>query len=148
MNNEILAALTVLLGSGGLVWKLLDRRDKAKDPLPKASAEVMLAKETLGAMVLLRDAALDDIKRIREERDEDRADIEVLKTHRDEDRKRLANLERLLGVAAGYIEALLRWARGGSKPPHPDLPATLHELIDPELYTLDATDPPDPTGDQ
>ena len=134
MLSAIVGGLTVL--GGGIGW-LVRRHDARKDTIPKAAAEVALAQQALGIVKESRDSLADDVRRLMLDRDEDRSRIDKLEADRITDRARIGRLEALLGVAAGYIEALLRWVRTGAKPPHPPLPDDLNDLIDPSLLGTD-----------
>ena len=63
--------------------------------------------------------------------------LATTKTELAETRADIDWLRTTLGVAASYIEKLLRWAREDSRPPIPPLPEKLRTLIDPSLHTLD-----------
>lgn len=141
MNPSLLTALVSLLvaAGGGIAW-LVKRRDANRDPIPKHQAEVALAQSALGVIQASRDTLDADVRRLLIDREEDRSRIDKLEADRDTDRERIeqhreriSRLESLLGIAAGYIEALLRWVRNGSPPPQPPLPSPLHDLIDPSL---------------
>jgi hypothetical protein len=139
---RVLVPLVLAAGSGITWW--VARRDKNKDPLPKAAAELALAAQALGIVTESAEYVRQDTINLRFDRDQDRVRIARLEADREEDRLRLADaddrmtrLERLLSQAAAYIEALLRWAQimpSVPDKPIPPLPNQLHELVDPELW--------------
>lgn len=129
---SVLSALAII--GSGIGW-LIARHDKKKDPLPKAAAEVALAREALGIVSESAQTLKEDLARIKADREEDRTRIDQLEKDGVADRARISRLESLLSHAASYIEALLRWAhglRGAPKPP--PLPSELHDLVDPHLW--------------
>ena len=137
MTQWLLAAAAVLTALAPLVMWWVKRRDAQHDRIPKAAAEVALAQQALGIVKESRDYLADDVRRLMLDRDEDRSRIDKLEADRATDRARIGRLEALLGVAAGYIEALLLWVLTGAKPPHPPLPDDLNDLIDPSLLGTD-----------
>ncbi|MER7070980.1 hypothetical protein [Terrabacter sp. NPDC000476] len=142
---SIIVGLLTTLG-GGVAW-LVKRHDAAKDPIPKAAAELAVAEQALGIIKESRDALREDVSRLKEERDEHKvrldAQQEQIDTLRDDNATLHATVEQikhLLSHATRFIETLLRWAKDGAKPPQPTLPHALEDLIDPTLYSPPAAD--------
>ena len=132
-----------------LTW-WVSRRDKAKDPLPKTTAELALAKEALGIIVASRDTMSQDLEVQKAETAQAVARLAVVEGAVTELRQSEAALHALvervqsqLTAAARYIETLLRWAHQlhDASPP-PRLPEGLRDLIDPTLHDMR------PQGDQ
>lgn len=103
----------------GIAW-LVRRRDSKKDPIPKESAAVALANQSVSLMQGVANEIRTDLATVRNEVGELRDEVEGLRT--------------TLSAAARYIERLLRWAKSESRPPLPPLPNALHDLIDPSLH--------------
>lgn len=150
--GEHIPALVTLLTmiGGGIAW-WLRRRDSKKDPIPKESAAVALAQSSVSIMQGVADDLREGLARKDAEIATLRADLTALSSRQRNTEERLAEtqteladtrtdidwLRSTLGVAASYIENLLRWARADSRPPIPPLPEKLRTLIDPSLHTLD-----------
>lgn len=49
--------------------------------------------------------------------------------------QKVERLERNFSTAINFIERMVFWARGGSKPPIPEIPSSLKEFFDPSLTT-------------
>lgn len=135
--TAVASLLTVL--SGFAAW-VVKRRSEAKDPIPKAAAELAVAEQALGLIRESRDALRDDVVRLKAERIEDRLRLDECQKQVDQLRvdnqglhADLSQIRQVLSAATRYIEVLLRWVREGSHPPQPQLPAVLHELVDPTL---------------
>lgn len=129
MNAEVLSTiLSALVAIGGGVAWLVRRWDQKKDPIPRTSAELAVAQQALGIIQDSRDTLVNDVERLKADREADRARIAALE-------HRQGKLESLLGRAAAFIEVMLRWAHAGSPPPPPVLPPDLYDLIDPSLHT-------------
>ncbi|HET7399729.1 MAG TPA: hypothetical protein VFJ94_14525 [Intrasporangium sp.] len=133
-----LATLITALSGVGVVW--VKQRSEAKDPIPKAAAELAVAEQALGLIKESRDALREDVVRLKEERTEDRKRMDELQEQVYSLREDNADLHGVvdqmrhaLSLATRYIEALLRWAREGSVPPQPTVPVSLRDLIDPTL---------------
>lgn len=153
-----LVAFLATVGPGVAWW--LRRRDGKKDPIPKESAAVALAQSSVAIMQGVADELRSDLAAERQSRASDRAEhqaeltslraeLSALLTRQQGTERRLEDtqseladtradidwLRTTLGVAASYIEKLLRWARADSRPPLPPLPEKLRTLIDPSLHT-------------
>lgn len=131
------AIVGILSAIGTAIAWYVARRDRAKDPIPKAAAEIQLAQAALGVIQDAADFSRQNVVDLRADAKADRERIKQLEADREVDRARLTRLETLLSHAASYIEALLRWAREITVPPNnpiPPLPSQLHELVDPQLW--------------
>ena len=155
VGEHIPALVTLLIAIGSGVGWWLRRRDGRKDPIPKESAAVALAESSVAIMKGVADELRADLATERQIRTQDkaqhaaelralRAEMQALQTRQKSTEDQLADtrtdidwLRTTLGVAASYIENLLRWARADSRPPIPPLPEKLRTLIDPSLHTLD-----------
>lgn len=141
MSPGWLPALATLVSAlaGFVAWYVKHRAD-AKDPIPKAAAELAVAEQALGLIKESRDALREDVIRLKEERVDDRKRLEEMQAQVDSLRDDNADLHavidqmrHVLSSATRYIEALLKWARDGSVPPPPTVPPSLVDLIDPHL---------------
>lgn len=160
VGGQIPALVTLLSLIGAGIAFLLRRRDSQKDPIPKESAAVALAQSSISIMQGIADRQGAEIEAERKMRASDRAEhkAEMTQLHLEmsalharqkstedqlkstqaelaETRADITWLRDTLGVAASYIEKLLRWARSDSRPPLPPLPEKLRTLIDPSLHT-------------
>lgn len=72
------AIVTLIMGGGGAVAWWVRRQDAKKDPVPRSTAEVALAKEALGIVEASRDALSEDVARLRADVDNGRDRIEAL----------------------------------------------------------------------
>ena len=148
-------ALVTLIGLiGGGIAFLIRRRDSKKDPIPKESAAVALAQSSVSIMQAVADDLREGLARKDAELATMRADLTALSARQRTTEERLTEtqseladtrtdidwLRSTLGVAASYIEKLLRWAREDARPPLPALPEKLRTLIDPSLHTLPEED--------
>lgn len=162
MDVQVIGAIVTLLSvvGGGVAW-WVRRHDAQKDPIPKESAVVALADSAVTIMRGVTDELRAELAHEREYRAsetailrddlskvkkaQEAADTAHAQTRREleETRTDVQWLRATLGIAAAYIERLLRWARSESRPPIPPLPPDLRNLIDPSLYEP----PPTPSTD-
>lgn len=161
VGGQLIAGVVTLLVSGGGVTWWVSRRDRQKDPIPKEKAAVALSESAVTIMQGVTDELRTELAREREYRAaevaslrQDQAQLrraqEAAREAHEQTRRELEDtrtdvrwLRETLGVAAAYIEKLLRWARSESRPPIPPLPSDLRTLIDPSLYDQ----PPEPATD-
>lgn len=152
VGGQLIAGVVTLLVSGGGVTWWVSRRDTQKDPIPKEKAAVALSESAVTIMQGVADELRAELAREREYRSgevaslrEDQAKLkqaqeaadeahQLTRRELEETRTDVQWLRATLGVAAAYIEKLLRWARSESRPPIPPLPSDLRNLIDPSLY--------------
>lgn len=129
------ALITLILAAGGGLRWWLTRRD-SKSPIPTATAEAALVAQLVGLSGDTLDDMRSDIKDQREQLRVQREDREADRLRLDEMNAKLDQMTRLFSVSTTFIEAMLRWADDGSKPPPPTLPALLHQAIDPSLHAI------------
>lgn len=135
----IVGALTTL--GGGLAW-YIRRHDSAKDPLPKLTAEQMLAERAVqmaGGISLRLEVEVErisrDLDKERTRGDRQQVELDALREDNTRLHEKVGVILTRLADAARYIEALLRWSRDGSRPDTPpSLPDELRDLIDPSLH--------------
>lgn len=132
MNTDIAVAIIMVLGSAitGGIGKVLWDKYRAADPITRGQAEVALAQEALGAVVISRDTLVQDIAGVRaeladikSEREDDRARIGDLEEARREDRDVIdrlrTTLRRVTGVMVREVSGLVEWVEAGAEPPPP-----------------------------
>lgn len=130
LATGVVSLLTVI---GGGIAFLVRRRDNAKDPIPKQSATLALADQS----VKIAGSVLAEI---RQELTDVRSKIREFETAAEKQNKRVASLEdsvetldTALSVAVGYIGRLIAYIRGGADGPEPTIPPQLRDLVDPLL---------------
>lgn len=151
VGGQLIAGVVTLLVSGGGVTWWVSRRDTQKDPIPKEKAAIALSESAVTIMQGVTDELRTELQREREYRTAEVASLrqDLTKVKQDQEvayeahqqtRRELEDtrtdvqwLRETLGIAAAYIEKLLRWARSESRPPIPPLPSDLRSLIDPSL---------------
>lgn len=134
------ALATVISALAGFIAWYVKHRADAKDPIPRAAAELAVAEQALGIIKESRDALREDVVRMKDERKDDRKRLEEMQAQVDSLRDDNLDLHSVidqmrhaLSNATRYIEALLKWARDGSVPPPPTVPPSLVDMIDPTL---------------
>lgn len=135
--------VTLILGIGGGIGFILRRRDNRKDPIPKQSAALAQANESVLLAGALRDEMRKDMAELRTE-------VAAAKEAAKSATKRVESLEETVETlddsltdAVRFIEALLRHLRTGSMGPAPAIPERLRGLIDPMLHRVE--EPPTAT---
>lgn len=131
----IVALIGVLTTLGtGLSW-YVNRRDKAKDPIPKTAAELAVAQTALGIVEASAGRLDREVVRISGALEQERTRGDGQQRQLDSQQEQIDTFKALLSHATRYIETLLRaW---GSSPIAPAVPAPLHELIDATLHPED-----------
>lgn len=130
-KDLLTTVVTLILAAGGGIRWWLRRRD-ARKPIPTATAEAALMSQLMGVSGETLDDMRGDIQELRA-----RANAQQLKI--DEQGHQLDQMRRMFTASTLHIEALMRWARDGAKPPPPSLPLSLREVIDPSLQETNET---------
>ena len=135
VGSQIPALIALLTTLGGAVAWWLRRRDSKKDPIPKESAAVALAQSSVSIMQGVADELREEMAALRARLQATEERLTNTQNELADTRTDIDWLRTTLGVAASYIEKLLRWAHSESRPPLPSLPERLRSLIDPALHT-------------
>lgn len=145
-DTGLIGGIVTLLGvvGSGIAW-IYNRRDKAKDPIPKQSAAILLADQSVTiAQKMLGDLSA-DVTSVRREIADVKRDASHTKARLSATEHTLELLEQKLQAAVHYIEDVWRRARVGAWP-LPPVPAELRDLIDPDLHDWASRNPEDHTG--
>lgn len=142
MNEGAVAALVALiLGIGGGAWRLIVRRDSQKDPVPKQSAALAMADQSVTIMGGVLSKINEELSRVAAEAKEAKAEAKSALSRVASLEETVETLDDSLTDAVRYIEALLRHMRNGSHGPAPTIPERLRGLIDPMLHRIEEEPP-------
>lgn len=141
--SAVLAVIGVVLGAGGIGTVIVSHHLRKGDPLTRKEVQSAYVADSLEAMGVSRDAAIQDATLARDEVARIRERVGKLEEDRDTDRRRISRLETLLGAGLRYIETLLRFilAGGQGRVPAPEDELTPH--IDPKLHAWASSPPGD-----
>jgi hypothetical protein len=137
------AAVTLILAAASGIGYLLRRRDNQKDPIPKESAAVALANQSVAIMMGVATRLTTEVEQVKAQLAAVKAESERTKAMQDAQVHSLeASVETLdesLSAAIRFIEQLMRHTMSGGREPKPAIPPQLHDLIDPMLRRWGAT---------
>lgn len=134
MSEGLIGGLvSLLIAAGAGVGFLIRRRDNSKDPIPKQSAAVALANQSVTMMASVAAEIRNDVANVRSELAEVRIESDTNKRRVSSLETTVETLDESLSAAIHFIEQLIRYMRSGAHGPEPAVPVELHELIDPML---------------
>lgn len=133
-DGQAIGALVsfIIAAASGIGW-LIRRRDNAKDPIPKQSAAVALAGQSVTMMASVAAEIRGDLQGVRSELAEVKAESRLNARRVISLEESVETLDESLSAAVRFIEQLIRYMRAGAHGPEPAIPNELAGLIDPML---------------
>ena len=140
-QGAVAALVTLILAIGGGIRWYVGRRDNRKDPVPKESAALAMADQSVTIMGGVLAKINEELSRVAAEAKEAKAEAKSALARVSSLEETVETLDDSLTDAVRYIEALLRHMRNGSQGPAPTIPERLRGLIDPMLHRIEEEPP-------